>query len=83
MSAKANETYDALTKAGIEVLFDDRKTQRAGEKFADADLIGIPHRVVISKRTGDKVEYKRRGDKEASLMTIDELQKLLHNESTN
>lgn len=34
----------------IQVLFDDRIEKRAGEKFADADLIGIPHRIIVSKR---------------------------------
>ncbi len=42
--------YESLLKEGVEVLFDDRDS-RAGEKFADADLIGIPKRVVISKKT--------------------------------
>ena len=46
---KASEIYQAMTEAGIEVLFDDRDAS-AGEKFADADLLGIPYRVVIGKR---------------------------------
>lgn len=45
----ANGVYANLTKAGVEVLFDDRDA-RAGEKFADSDLIGIPYRVVVSKK---------------------------------
>ena len=57
----AKETYDKLTKAGIEVLWDDRKDVSAGEKFADCDLIGIPTRLVISKKVGKgKVEFKAR-----------------------
>jgi prolyl-tRNA synthetase len=47
---------------------------RAGEKFADADLIGCPIRVVVSKRTGEKVEVKRRNEKESKLMNIDDIQ---------
>ncbi|MDE2071654.1 MAG: prolyl-tRNA synthetase, partial [Patescibacteria group bacterium] len=47
---EAEEVYKALVDAGIEVFFDDRDA-RAGEKFADADLIGIPLRVVVSAKT--------------------------------
>ena len=46
----ANALYEKLTERGIEVLYDERDV-RAGEKFADADLIGIPKRVVVSKKT--------------------------------
>lgn len=70
---KVDEAYAALQQAGVDVLYDDRETARAGEKFADADLIGIPHRIVISKRTGDKVEYKARNEKESKLISVDEL----------
>ena len=48
--AEANRMYDELTQHGIEVLFDDRDL-RAGEKFADAELIGIPTRIVVSEKT--------------------------------
>lgn len=48
--ACADAAYNEMTKRGIEVLYDDRDKQ-AGEKFADSDLIGIPTRVVISKKT--------------------------------
>ncbi len=47
---EADEVYAQLTAAGVEVLFDDRDA-RAGEKFADSDLIGIPLRVVVSQKT--------------------------------
>ncbi len=47
--ARADELYERLTKEGAEVLYDDRDL-RAGEKFADADLIGIPLRIVVSER---------------------------------
>ncbi|MDO9028388.1 MAG: His/Gly/Thr/Pro-type tRNA ligase C-terminal domain-containing protein, partial [Candidatus Roizmanbacteria bacterium] len=65
--------YNCLLKAGIEVLFDDREEVTAGEKFADADLIGIPIRLVVSKRTGDKVEYKKRIEKTFKLLTLSEV----------
>src|SRR3990167_7817355 len=44
------------------------------EKFSDADIIGIPHRLGVSRRTGDKVEYKKRSSKEAKLVNLDEIQ---------
>ena len=64
-----------LQKAGVEVLYDDRDDKSAGEKFADADLIGCPVRVVVSKKTLDKgsVEIKRRKEKEAELAPISKI----------
>ncbi|MBI3963587.1 MAG: hypothetical protein HY341_01165 [Candidatus Kerfeldbacteria bacterium] len=63
----ADELYTALTNATIETLYDDRADVSAGEKFADADLIGIPFRLVISDRTtaAAMVELKPR-DADAS-----------------
>lgn len=69
--SKVEEVYNRLAAAGIEVLYDDRNL-RAGEKFADADLIGIPMRLVVSKKTGDKIEVKKRGG-ETTFLTIDEV----------
>ena len=59
---KSLEIYEQLLKEGVEVLYDDRD-KGAGEKFADADLIGIPFRVVVSEKTlkEDSVEIKKRG----------------------
>jgi prolyl-tRNA synthetase len=57
---KANKIYRQLEKAGVEVLYDDRDVS-AGEKFADADLLGISQRAVISEKTGVKIEIKKRG----------------------
>lgn len=74
----AGETYEKLTKAGIEVLWDDRIEVTAGEKFADCDLIGIPVRLVISKKTGkDKVEVKVRDKKETKIISVNEAIKTL------
>lgn len=58
---KAEKLYTELKAAGVEVLFDDRETS-AGEKFADADLIGIPHRLIIGKRSLEtgSIEYVER-----------------------
>jgi len=57
----------------LEVLFDDREEATAGEKFSDADLIGIPIRLVVSKRTGEKIEYKKRNEKETKLLSSEEI----------
>jgi prolyl-tRNA synthetase len=59
----AEELYQALTNAGIEVLMDDRN-ERPGVKFADMELIGIPHRIVVGDRAlaDNNIEYKGRCD---------------------
>ncbi len=62
----ATTVYKELIAAGVEVLFDDRGVS-AGQKFADADLIGIPYRLVISKKTKGKIEIKKRNSTDASL----------------
>lgn len=67
---QAEQIYDDLMKSEIECLFDDRENVSAGEKFADADLIGIPYRLVVSRRTEGKVEVKKRNDKESKLIPI-------------
>lgn len=63
---KADKIYDELVKNNIEVLYDDREVS-AGVKFADADLLGIPYRLVVSKKTGDQIEIKQRTKKESHL----------------
>ena len=77
INSKVNKVYKVLKENNIEVLFDDREEVTAGEKFADADLIGIPIRLVISKRTGDKIEYKKRDEKQTKLLEIEQIIKLL------
>lgn len=69
---RCEEIYRRLTQAGVEVLWDDRDL-RPGPKFADADLIGIPTRLVVSKITGDKVEWKDRDKKEVKLLSLAEV----------
>jgi prolyl-tRNA synthetase len=72
----AGKIYADLMEAGYEVLWDDRDVQ-AGQKFGDADLIGIPVRLVISEKTGDKIEYKERTSDKSELLSFEEvLQKL-------
>jgi len=75
---KADKVYDKLVKAGVEVLYDDRDIS-AGEKFADADLIGIPLRAVISTKTGEQVEVKKRGGDDVKMLNIDEVKKVSKN----
>jgi len=69
--------YKNLVDKGIEVLYDDRD-KTAGEKFADADLIGIPWRAVISQKTleKDSLELKKRNQKIIKLMKISEFKNL-------
>lgn len=64
---EADKLYDELTKKGIEVLYDDRDVS-AGEKFADADLIGIPNRLVLSDKTNGKIELKNRSEEKTELV---------------
>ena len=73
---KGKEISNKLTAAGLEVLFDDREVS-AGEKFTDADLIGIPVRLVVSKKTGEKIEFKKRTEDKTELLSIEELLKRL------
>lgn len=65
--------YNKLLENNFEVLFDDREEVSAGEKFTDADLIGIPIRLVVSKRTGKKIEYKLRKDNKTELFSLEEI----------
>ena len=62
----------ALTESGYDVLYDDREKERLGVKMADAELIGIPHRLLITEKGIDAgtVEYKGRTDSEATLVPI-------------
>ena len=67
MKEVSDGIYDALTKAGVEVLLDDRN-ERPGVKFADMDLIGIPVRIVVGEKNLPNVEIKERSASEASLV---------------
>ncbi|MEX2033118.1 MAG: aminoacyl--tRNA ligase-related protein [Candidatus Colwellbacteria bacterium] len=62
------DLYEKLTRAGIETLYDDRDLT-PGEKFNDADLIGIPWRLVVSDKTKNKVEIKRRTSQNTKLIS--------------
>jgi prolyl-tRNA synthetase len=69
----ADRLYAELTAAGIEVLYDDRDA-RPGVKFADAELLGIPHRLVVGERGLDagKLEYRSRRDTESQEFPLDD-----------
>lgn len=71
----AEALYQDLQQKGVDVLYDDRTDKSAGEKFAEADLLGIPLRVVISEKTAEqeKVETKKRGEEKITLLNADEL----------
>jgi prolyl-tRNA synthetase len=73
----ANELYDKLTGMGIEVLLDDRD-ERAGIKFKDMDLIGIPKRIVVGKKANEGiVEFKYRNSSDVKEVSIEEVSKLV------
>ena len=69
--ATAEKIYRELGERGVEVFFDDRK-ERPGVKFKDADLIGLPLRVVVGKKglAEGKVEISERRDREKSLVAV-------------
>lgn len=73
VKTNADMAYKALQKAGVEVLYDDRIEASAGEKFADADLVGIPLRAVVSEKTGEKIELKMRTEEKIKLLTMSQL----------
>ncbi|MDP2788908.1 MAG: aminoacyl--tRNA ligase-related protein, partial [bacterium] len=75
VSKEAEKIYEHLTKNGIEVLFDDRREISAGEKFADADLLGMPLRAVVSARSlkDGGIEIKRRVEEKGQIVSLDEL----------
>ena len=72
---QAAKIYETLQQENIEVLYDDRPDVRAGEKFADSDLIGIPIRAVVSPKTLAKgmVEVKERNSDKVSMVSMSEL----------
>ena len=70
----ANEIYESLLKAGVDVLLDDRG-ERPGVMFAESDLMGIPHRIVIGERglAEGKVEFKPRNEAEAHNLLLSDV----------
>jgi len=71
----ADKLYDDLMRHKFEVLYDDREEKSAGEKLADADLIGLPFRVIISEKTlaDDSAELKKRNSDQVEIIKIREV----------
>lgn len=78
LHAKALTIAQDLSQRGIEVLYDDRVDVSAGEKFADADLLGIPFRLVMSAKTADKIEYRERGSEETLMLEFPQVVERVH-----
>src|SRR3989344_5558157 len=76
-TAYADLVYRTLTSEGLDIIYDDRLDCSAGEKFATADLIGAPIRLVVSKKTKQGVELKFRDDKNERVFATPEIVKLL------
>ncbi|MFH1632012.1 MAG: aminoacyl--tRNA ligase-related protein [bacterium] len=76
----SEDLYTDFIDAGVEVLWDDRTDMSAGEKFGDADLIGLPLRLVISEKTlkEDSVEWKERASKKETLIKLDKITEAVH-----
>jgi prolyl-tRNA synthetase len=74
LAKAAEEVSSKLAQAGVDVLYDDRD-ERAGVKFKDADLVGIPIRIAVGKKglAQGKVEWKLRGSKEVELVPLSEV----------
>lgn len=79
---EAETLYKMLNENGIEVLYDDRD-ERPGAKFADAELMGIPYRVVLSERTLEQksVEFVERETAETTMVLLDELVAYIKNKA--
>ncbi len=78
---EAEKVYESLIQNNVEVLFDDRGEISAGEKFADADLLGFPYRAVVSIRSIKEggIELKKRNEEKGKVISLDELLKLIKN----
>lgn len=76
---QADLLYKKITKKGIEVLYDDRKDVFAGEKLVEADLLGLPSRIVISERTikNHLFELKERKNGKVKLLRISDFDKII------
>ncbi|MCA9373179.1 proline--tRNA ligase [Candidatus Woesebacteria bacterium] len=72
----AQTVYETLLAANQEVIWDDRATS-AGEKFADADLLGCPYRLICSSKTGEQIEVKKRTETASELIDLHHLPTLI------
>ncbi|MBP8961047.1 prolyl-tRNA synthetase [Patescibacteria group bacterium] len=69
---RAKEVFSLMESAGLEVFFDDRTDISSGEKLQDADLLGMPYRIVVSDKNKEKIELKERSSTEVTLLTVQE-----------
>ena len=71
----SEDVYESLREAGVEAFWDDREGMTAGSKFADADLLGMPLRLVVSEKTlaENSVEWKLRSSSESHLISLEEI----------
>ena len=78
IKAASDKLYDELSKAGIEVLYDDRE-ESAGVKLNDSDLLGMPYRIVVSEKTlaQESVEFKKRNQEKIELVKVNQIVKKL------
>lgn len=76
---EATKIYEGLLNGGVEVLFDDRIGLSSGEKFSDADLLGLPYRAVVSVRSMKEngIELKKRTEEKGKIVTLPELIKIV------
>lgn len=72
-----DKSAEKIYKKFDNILYDDRKNVSAGEKMAEADLIGIPIRAIVSKKAGKKIEVKQRNSNKTKLVSIQWLKKQL------
>jgi prolyl-tRNA synthetase len=70
---QAEDLYEKLVKKGAEVLYDDRVGSSPGEKLQDADLLGLPIRLVVSDKTDDKIEVKKRNSAHVELKNFNNI----------
>lgn len=72
-NTEALKTYETLKASGVEVLWDDRGDVSAGVKFTDADLIGIPNRLVVSEKLANirKIEWKKRESEKKEILSLE------------
>ncbi len=82
---EAEKVYDSLLRSGVEVLFDDRRGFSVGEKFSEADLLGMPYRAVVSARSIKEggIELKKRTEEKGKIISSSELTTLCSKNSTN
>ena len=74
---RAQSLHDSLSAQGMDVLLDDRKNISAGQKLTESDLMGIPFRLVLSQKTGDQIEVKRRAESKTELIDFSRAERYL------